>query len=311
VIDLVRKHPREWAVLAAYVALLIVLAIIKPAFFHGEFRDTAVTAAPVVVAAIGMTFVILARQIDVSIGSQFSVCAILAGLIAKGGVPMPAVALITLSIGCALGAVNGVLVAMLGLPSIVVTLATMIILQQSLIWGRQGASVQDLGPNFQWFGFSQAAGEWVLVGSAALATIIFATIARRFPAGRAVYAVGSDAEAARLAGVQPRRVVFFVFVLMGALTAAAALLNAVRFPQVDANANTGLELSVIAAVVVGGTAISGGRGTLIGSVIGVALLATIGPALVFLHLQAQWEKALQGAIILAAVASDRLFTRKT
>jgi rhamnose transport system permease protein len=265
----------------------------------------------VVVAAIGMTFVILARQIDVSIGSQFSVCAILAGLIAKGGVPMPAVALITLSIGCALGAVNGVLVAMLGLPSIVVTLATMIILQQSLIWGRQGASVQDLGPNFQWFGFSQAAGEWVLVGSAALATIIFATIARRFPAGRAVYAVGSDAEAARLAGVQPRRVVFFVFVLMGALTAAAALLNAVRFPQVDANANTGLELSVIAAVVVGGTAISGGRGTLIGSVIGVALLATIGPALVFLHLQAQWEKALQGAIILAAVASDRLFTRKT
>ena len=119
-----------------------------------------------------------------------------------------------------------------------------------------------------------------------------------------MYATGSDPEAARLAGIRPRRVVFSVFVTMGALAGLAALLNAVRFADVDPNAGTGLELQVIAAVVVGGVAISGGRGTLLGSLIGVALLGSIGRALVFLHVSAQWEKAIQGLIILLAVATD-------
>jgi rhamnose transport system permease protein len=105
-------------------------------------------------------------------------------------------------------------------------------------------------------------------------------------------------------GIRPRRVVFGVFVLMGLLSGLAALLNAIRFADVDPNAGTGLELQVIAAVVVGGTAISGGRGTLAGTLLGVLLLATIGPGLVFLGTQAHWEKAIQGAIILLAVAAD-------
>jgi rhamnose transport system permease protein len=119
-----------------------------------------------------------------------------------------------------------------------------------------------------------------------------------------VYAAGSDFEAARLAGLQPRRVTLFVFVLMGALTGLAALLNAVRFADVDPRTGTGLELSAIAAAVVGGVAISGGRGNLWGVLAGVLLLACIAPALVFLNLPPQWEKALQGCIILLAVAAD-------
>ena len=109
---------------------------------------------------------------------------------------------------------------------------------------------------------------------------------RYLAAGRAVYATGSDPEAARLAGIRPRRVVFGVFVLMGALAGLAALLNAVRFPQVDPKAGDGMELQVIAAVVVGGSAISGGRGTLIGTLLGVALLGTIGSALFYLDVPA-------------------------
>jgi rhamnose transport system permease protein len=95
--------------------------------------------------------------------------------------------------------------------------------------------------------------------------------------------------------------------IMGALSGLAALLNAVRFVDVDPNAGTGLELQVIAAVVVGGVAISGGRGTLMGTLIGVALLGSIGPALVYLETKPQWEKAIQGLIILLAVASDALY----
>jgi rhamnose transport system permease protein len=122
-----------------------------------------------------------------------------------------------------------------------------------------------------------------------------------------VYATGSDPEAARLAGIRHRLVVFGVFTMMGALAGLAALLNAVRFVTVDPKDGEGLEIQAIAAVVVGGTAVSGGRGTLVGSFIGVLLLGSIGPALVFLGIQPQWEKAVQGLIILLAVASDRLY----
>jgi rhamnose transport system permease protein len=140
--------------------------------------------------------------------------------------------------------------------------------------------------------------------------IVFAVLAGfnwllgNFGAGRAVYAVGSDAEAARLAGIEPARIVFAVFVLMGALTGLAAALNSARFSSVPGNAGVGLELKAIAAVVVGGTAITGGRGRLLGTLIGVALLGTIGTALTFAGINPFWEKAIQGAIILAALVSD-------
>jgi len=129
---------------------------------------------------------------------------------------------------------------------------------------------------------------------------------RNLSAGRYVYAVGSEAEAGRLAGIHPKAVTFGIFVLMGMLTAVAALLNAVRFVDVDPKTGTGLELQAVAAAIVGGIAISGGRGTLWGVLAGVLLLACIAPGLVFLKWPPQWEKALQGSIILLAVAADGL-----
>lgn len=303
------RYVRELSVAAAYLALLILLAIVRPDFFRVEFRLTWISAAPVLVAAVGMTLVILAREIDISIGSAFSVCGIVLGLLARAGVPMPIAALLTLIVGALLGAGNGLLVAFLGLPSIVVTLATMVILRQSLNWVRQGESVRDLPANFQWLGLSQAAGQTLLIVIALVVLAAFAWACRNLAAGRAAYAVGSDHEAARLAGIRPKLVVFTVFTLMGALAALASMMQAVRSPQVDPNAGNGLELQVIAAVVVGGTAISGGRGTMLGTLLGVALLSTIGPALVFLHQRPEWEQAIQGAIILAAVSFDRLARR--
>jgi rhamnose transport system permease protein len=121
-----------------------------------------------------------------------------------------------------------------------------------------------------------------------------------------VYATGSHADAARLAGIDTRLVTFSVFAIGGALTGVAALLNAVRFNQIPTNAGLGLEMKVIAAVVVGGVAIRGGRGTFLGALLGVTLLAAIGPALVYLGVSPYWERAIQGAIILTAVAVDAL-----
>ncbi len=305
---MIGRYRRELSVAAAYVALLLVLAVAAPRFFRpDQLRDIVVSKASVLVAAVGMTLVILCRHIDISIGSIFSICGVVAGLLSRAGLSIAVVGLGTLLAGSSLGAVNGILIARLGLPSIVVTLATLVIWREALRYAREGAFVRNLPPGFQWFGAGQAMGQWVVVALALGVFSAFAWGLRHLAIGRAIYATGSDPEAARLAGIRPRGVVFGVFVAAGALAGLAALLNAVRFADVDPNAGMGLELQVIAAVVVGGVAISGGRGSLAGSLIGVALLGSIGPALVFLRAEPQWEKAFQGLVILLAVASDALY----
>jgi rhamnose transport system permease protein len=292
-------------VATAWAALLAVVAGVAPAFFDPvNLRDLVVRAAPLLIVACGMTIVILARQIDISVGSQFAICGVVAGLLAREGVPMPLVALGTMLAGAGLGAINGVLVARLGLPSIVVTLATLVAWREGLRLATEGVWVQDLPAGFQWFGLGQDAGRWLIGLTALVVWAAIAGILGYTPAGRAVYATGSDAGVARLLGVRPSRVVLGAFVALGALTGLAALLSAVQFIDVQANAGIGLELSVIAAVVVGGTSVSGGRGTLTGTLAGIALLATVGPALTFLGIPASWERALQGAIILIAVSTE-------
>ena len=134
---------------------------------------------------------------------------------------------------------------------------------------------------------------------------------KNLAAGRFIHATGSDAEAARLAGIDPKRTTFGVFVLMGVLAGLAAVLNLVQSPQVQPNAGDGLELKAIAAAVVGGVAISGGRGTLWGVLLGMLLLANVNPALTHFHLEPYWEKAIQGLVILLAVVADGLRSRKT
>jgi len=155
----------------------------------------------------------------------------------------------------------------------------------------------------------QRGGEWLIVLIAVAAGAMFAWSLRFLAAGRAIYATGSDAEASRLAGIDTRSITISVFILMGALTGLAALLDSVRFNSIQANAGMGFELKVIAAVVVGGTSINGGRGSVYGTLLGVAILGTIGPALTFLGINAFWEKAIQGAIILWAVVMDAILAR--
>jgi rhamnose transport system permease protein len=281
------------------------VGIVAPSFFSGaNLRDLALNNAPVLLVAVGMTLVILVGEIDISVGSQFAVCTVGAGLLAHAGVPVPLLVPCVVVLGMIMGTFNGILVGRLGLPSIIVTLAMLTAWRDALRWITQGAWVQDLPPNFQWFGMSQTAGQWMIVFVAVAILFGFNWILRNLPLGRALYAVGSDSEAARLAGIEPPRVISWVFVLMGALVGLAALLNAVRFSVVPSNAGVGLELQAVAAVVVGGTAITGGRGTLVGTLIGTALLGTISTGLTFMGVNPFWGRAIQGAIILAALASD-------
>ncbi len=307
---IVRRFQRELAPLSAFAVLLCTVGAIAPAFFSANnLRDLAVGNAPVLIVAIGMTLVILVGEIDISVGSQFAVCSVLLALLAKSGVPVLVLPVMALGIGAVLGAVNGVLVGVLGLPSIIVTLAMMVAWRDGLRWTTDGAWVMGLPANFQWFGLSAGAATLIIVGGSLVLLSAAATVLRHLAIGRALYAVGSNAEAARLAGIDPMRVRLRVFVVMGAMTGLAALLNAVRFDAVPASTGTGLELEAIAAVVVGGAAITGGRANLVGTLIGVALLGSIGTALTFVGVNPFWEKAIQGAIILAALGSEALLGR--
>jgi rhamnose transport system permease protein len=302
---------RELSLLAALAIFLVVIAATSKGFFTPEnLRDLALANAPVLVAALGMTVVILVGQIDISIGSQFAVCTVAAGLLAKAGLPIPLLPLAVACVGALLGLLNGALVGLLNVPSIVVTLATTVILRDGLRWATGGEWVQNLPHSFQWMGLSQSAGQAWIIGLALTLFLVCGWSLRNLAAGRMIYATGSNSESARLAGIHTRGVVAGVFVWMGVMAGVAALLNSIRFSDLQSNAGTGLELKTIAAVVVGGASITGGRGSLTGTLLGVGLLAIIGPALTFLGVNAFWEKAIQGAIILATVAIDRMVTKK-
>jgi len=302
---------REVALLAA-IALLFALPLFGVSGFYtlGNLRNLVIDNLPVLVAAIGMTVVIVAAQIDISIGSVFAVCGALAGLAAKAGLPMPLVVLTVLAAGALLGSINGLLVSRLGIPAIITTLGTMVILRNGLVSATGGDWIQDLPAYFQWFGLGQATAQPLYIAAALLFFALFAWALRNTALGRSFYTVGCDHEASRRIGLNPPNVVLGAFVLMGALAAAAALLNFTRYPTIETNAGLGLELKVIAAVVVGGTAITGGRGSLFGTLLGVILLGAIGTVFTFLHVNPAWEKAIQGAIILAAVVSDTALGKK-
>ena len=303
---MMRKYSREITVAGALMLLFGALAIFAPNFFEMQPLLSRFTAQmPALVAAIGITLVIITRQIDISIGAQFSMCAVVAGIVAAAGMPLGVAVLAAVVTGIVMGAFNGLLVAWLGLPSIVVTLATMVTWNEALRLWQQGR-LMSLPGGIQWFGMSQATGQGIVMCLSLALLVFFAWGMRNLAVGRYVYATGTDAEAARLAGINPRWMTFGVFALTGALAGIAAVLNMVQSPQVQPNADDGLELKVIAAAVVGGVAITGGRGNLWGVLLGLMLLVNVNPALTHFHQPPYWERAIQGLVILLAVVGDGL-----
>ena len=302
---------RPWRPAAlALGALLALLAIAAPGFFDpANLRDVVLANAMVLIIAVGMTMVVLTGQVDVSVAAIAGVCAVVSATLARDGLPVAAAALAATALGALLGLINGTLVARLRIHSIVVTLALLVILRDALRWTTDGAWVGNLPAGFQWFGVGQDAGQAFVLAVAAATVLAGAWLLQSTQLGRAMFAAGSDAESSRLLGLEPDRVVTIAFVACGLLAGFGGALNAARFAEVPGTIPAGLEMKVIAAVIVGGTAITGGRGSLAGTVIGVALLGVIGTGLTFLGVSAYWERALQGAIILAAILVETLGRR--
>src|SRR5450432_642074 len=184
---MLERYRREISVAVAILALAAVLALVAPGFFTLQNQaDLLLTNMPVLIVALGMTLVILAGQIDISVGSVFAICSVAAGVLAKMGLPTPIAGLAACMIGAAFGALNGALVAYVRIPSIMVTLAAMVALRDGLRWKTQGAWVQDLPPNFQWFGMSQFLYPVFLLLTTLVLVTALAWALRNVAAGRSI-----------------------------------------------------------------------------------------------------------------------------
>jgi rhamnose transport system permease protein len=294
--------------LVVFLLLLIGgLALRSPVFAApANLLDVCVNASHLGIAALGMFLVIVIGQIDVSVGAILAICSTLAGTLAKQGLPTPLVAIAAVIAGALLGGTNGLIVASLRIHSIVVTLGTASIYRGLLISVTGGSWIYGLPPQFTAFGQSRVAGIPLPVVSLLLVYLLAAFLLSRVPAGRHLFAVGSNADAARLAGIKVGAVQLLAFVLNGGLVGLAAVVFASRFTVVQSNAGIGFEFAAITAVLVGGANIFGGTGSVLGTLLGTLVISALTSALVFLKVNSLWEPCFQGLFILAAVILDRV-----
>ncbi len=300
---------RELGLAALLAVLMIAISIAAPGFAGSRnLLDLLVNNSYMLIAAAGMTLVILTAGIDISVGAILGVTATLAAAGAEAGWPVIAVLAVALGSGLGLGAINAGLITAFRIPPIIATLATLTLFRHILIHFTGGRWI-NLPEGFRAFGLSTPLGMPMPVWIATFAAVGVALFLRYSRAGRCIYAVGSNPQAAEHVGISVDRTQRLVYLAVGALVGLAAFVYAGRWSTVQTNAGVGFEMVVITAVVVGGADIFGGSGTIVGTVLGVLLLGVISSSLTYLHVDPAWEKAFQGALILVAVVVDTLRRR--
>lgn len=312
--------PRRWlkalasqeALLAiAVIGLAIAVGLYNPRFLATRnLSDVLLGNAYIAVAAVGMSMVIVSGNIDISVGALIGVLATISGTLAVNGAPIVVAWLAALVAGILVMALQGVIIAYLRIPAIVVTLGMLSILKGGLISVTGGKWITDLPDSFHLADIELFGVLPFPVFLMILVTILAALWMRYSASGRAIYAVGGNAEAARLCGISQRRTIVMVFALHGLFAGAAALLYATQLRVIQSTVPPNLELTIITASVVGGVSILGGVGTVVGSTLAAVLIAEIASALVFVDISPYWIRAVQGVLILVTVIADILRRRR-
>lgn len=309
-IEFIGRHFGVLSITVVFAVLFLFFSVQADAFLTTEnIVNVLRQIAPTIVVAMGMTYVITTGAIDLSVGSTVGLTAAALALLAKSGNPWIAI-LLTLGIGALIGAINGALTAYGGLQSFIVTLAALTAVRGLALLITQGYSTPIESPLLLPIGQGKLLGlytpTWIAIGMVAVAWYVFTKT--RF--GRYVVAVGSNAESLRRSGVDIRRIQMAVLVITGILAAAAGIITATRLASGSSNSGTMFELEVITAVVLGGTSLSGGRGSIIGSAIGALTLGIISNGLVLLRVDVYWVPIVQGIILIVAIfLNSKLFAR--
>ncbi|MHB8523450.1 MAG: ABC transporter permease [Limisphaerales bacterium] len=302
---------RESGIFLALVGLIVLITVFQPDFatrtnIYLVSRQVAYTA----IVALGVFIVILTSGIDLSLGSTVGLSGFLCGLALAAGLP-PVLAIgVGLLTGAAVGAINGVIVAFVGVTPFIVTLGMLGVARGVILIIKHGDSIREIPKPFidagngSWFGIS------VPVLILAVVAVLSHVLLKYTVFGRRVYAIGGNEEATALSGINTRNIKFFTYVTCGVFCAITGMLYVARFQSAQADAGKGMELDAIAAAVIGGTSLMGGEGSVVGVLIGASIMGVIRAGLVLLEISSYWQDLIIGGIIVLAAILDVLRSKR-
>ncbi|MCF8480932.1 MAG: ABC transporter permease [Rhodospirillum sp.] len=311
--SLLSSIPKGAGLLWVLVALCVVAALLSPAFLNAaNVTNVLRQVALFGIVSVGMTFVILTKGIDLSVGSILGVCAVVTALLLTGGMSVALTILVVLLLGAVLGAVNGLGITLGGVPPFIMTLGMMVMgrgLALTLAEG-QPIGLGDRTMDFMWLGRGYVLNIPVPVWIFLIVSLVAIFVLRYTAHGRRIHAVGSNEEAAHLSGINVKLVTFSVYVISGVLASLTALIYVSRLTVGEPTAGTGIELEAIAITVIGGTSLFGGEGGIFGTIIGAAILAVLANIMNLVGVSPFTQQIVKGAIIVGAVLYEMLRRRK-
>jgi len=303
---------QELGVLAVLIVIGVVLSLTTKSFLtRTNLINVVRQFSEISIMAVGMTFVIICSEIDLSVGSIYGICAIISGyLLNRGGDPALAF-ILALSVGIGIGAVNGFLVTKFRIPAFIATLSMMQIVRGGAYGISKGWPISQFPSVDNWFfGMGErVAGIPIQIFIMILINIVASRLLSKTTLGFQTYAVGGNANASRLSGINNGAVKTVAFMISGALAALGGMIGLAYLQSVAATAGAGRELDVIAAVIIGGTSMSGGKGTILGTFLGAAIMGVVRNGMVLLGVQAYYQEAFIGLVILVAVLADTWLKR--
>ena len=314
--DSVGHADRRWLVEGLGLTFVVVVLAIVFTWINPRFATVAnlgnvlTQASHVIIIAVAMTFVITSAGIDLSVGSVLALVTVGGFALIKAGLPSIFGVMLMFGLGAAIGCFTGVLIAIVKIPPFIATLGMMVSLRGLALLHSAGKMHFGLPPSLTWIGQGKVAGVPVPVIIALGFAVFGAWLFNHTKFGLHVRAIGGNREAARLAGVPVVRVEILVYALMGLVTALGGLIMITRIDSTQATIGTGMEIHIISAVIIGGTSLFGGRGSIYGTVLGAILLAMMTNALVIAGVDHFWQLVIMGIIVLLAVAIGNLRERR-
>lgn len=300
-------NPRNLVLIGLIAAVFLYVVTREPRFgSSANLRVLAVQVAVLGIPALGMTLLMIAGYVDLSIGSMFSLIAVFATQLA-GGVGIVGAIVLGILIGFLLGGLNGALVQRLSMSPIIVTLAGLALYQGIVNVATKGQGVTDFDSSFGSFG----QGAWILtipngVSLFVVLALVCALVVSRTTWGLNIFAIGGNPEAANLVGIPVKRIAVILFAANGAIVALAAVLTASRFGGATPIVGVGLELNVITAVILGGVSFTGGEGSVFGTVLAVGLITVVTSGIVALNIDSYYSNVVNGGLLLGAITVDQL-----
>ena len=300
------SQARESGIILFLVILCLLIGAVNPVFISSENLSNMLRSTSFIfIIGIAMTFVLIAGGLDLSVASVFALGGVVSSIAVTHSMGVLASVLLGLAAGFAVGCLNGILVIRFNIPALIVTLGTMYMVRGAVLIITQGIAIYPLTPEFDALGQGDFLGvPYVIIISVVLAVI--AHIVLNYTSyGRSIYAIGGNEETSRLAGINTKLVQGSTYVLTGLAAALSGIIMAGRLNSAQPNVGTGYELLVIAAVIIGGTSLFGGTGTVLGTAAGALLTTVISNGIVLMRISAYWQNLIVGAVIILAVGLDQ------